>query len=63
MAITVEVPFEVLRWGDVVATGVVDGDELWLAPGSYRVRVLAGSAAGEYPVEVTPAEPATVPVP
>ena len=62
MAITVEVPFEVLRGDEVVATGTVGGEELTLAPGSYRVRVLAGSGAGEYPAEVTPGESTTVPV-
>ncbi len=62
MAVTVEVPFEVLRGNDVVATGVVDGEELALPPGPYRVRVLAGPTPAEYPVEVVGGEPRTVPV-
>lgn len=62
MAVTVEVPFEVLRGDEVVATGVVNGDEVSLAPGAYTVRVLASSAPAEYPVEVVGGEERTVPV-
>lgn len=62
MAVTVELPFEVLRGEEVVATGVVNGEDVSLAPGPYRVRVLGGSAPAEYPVEVTGGETRTVPV-
>jgi hypothetical protein len=60
MAVTVEVPFEVLRDGTVVATGVVNGEPLTLVPGPYVVRVLTGSAPSERPVEITAGETTTV---
>jgi hypothetical protein len=60
MALTVEVPYEVLRGDEVVATGVVNGEEVSLAPGAYTVRVLGGSATTEYPVEVVGGEERTV---
>ena len=62
MAVTVETPFEVLRGADVVATGVVNGGAVTLTPGQYRVHVLAGAAAAEYPVEIVAGEDQTVPV-
>jgi len=62
MAVTVEVPFEVLRGDEVVATGVVGGEEVALLPGPYRVRVLAGPTPAEYAVEVVGGETLTVPV-
>ena len=62
MAVTVETPFEVLRGADVVTTGVVNGEVVSLAPGQYRVRVLAGAATAEYPVEVTAGGEHRVPV-
>lgn len=62
MALTVEVPFEVLSGDEVVATGVVNGDEVSLRPGSYRVRVLQGSTPAEYEAEVVGGETRTVPV-
>jgi hypothetical protein len=40
------VPFDVLSGDEVVATGVVDGPELRLAPGPYRIRIL-GATNGE----------------
>jgi hypothetical protein len=61
MAVTVELPFEVLREDEVVATGVVNGDAVTLAPGSYRVRVLGGLAPSEYTATVTAGETSTVP--
>jgi len=60
MAITVEVPFEVLLDGTVVATGVVNGEPLTLVPGSYVVRVLTGSAPAEHAVAITSGETTTV---
>jgi len=62
MALTVEVPFEVLRGDEVVATGVVNGDEVPLRPGPYRVRVLQGQTPAEYEVEVVGGETRSVPV-
>jgi hypothetical protein len=61
MAVTVEVPFEVLSGDEVMATGVVNGEALSLAPGSYRVRVLDGSAPTEVAVDVASGETTTVP--
>jgi hypothetical protein len=62
MALTVEVPFEVVQGDEVVATGVVNGDAVTLRPGAYRVRVLQGSAPVEYEAEVVGGETRTVPV-
>jgi hypothetical protein len=62
MAVTVEPPFEVLRGEDVVVAGVVNGETVSLVPGTYRVRVLAGAATAEYPVEITAGEEQTLPV-
>jgi hypothetical protein len=62
MAATVESSFEVLRGDDVVATGVVNGATVALSPGAYRVRVLAGSATAEHPVEIGAGEERVVPV-
>jgi hypothetical protein len=62
MAVTVEPPFEVLRGEDVVVAGVVNGETVSLVPGAYRVRVLAGAATAEYPVEITAGEEQTLPV-
>ena len=62
MAVTVEVPFEVLRGDEVVATGVVNGEDVTLPPGPYRVRVLGGATSTEYPVDVVGGETRTVPV-
>ena len=62
MAVTVEPPFEVLRGEDVVVAGVVNGETVSLVPGAYRVRVLAGVATAEYPVEITAGEERTLPV-
>ncbi len=56
IAVTVEVPFEVVLGDEVIATGVVNGDEVSLAPGAYTVRVLAGATPSEYPVEVVGGE-------
>ena len=61
MAVTVEVPFEVLRGDEVVATGVVNGEAMSLPPSSYRVRVLGGGAPTERDVEVTSGETTTTP--
>jgi hypothetical protein len=62
MAVTVEVPFEVLRGDEIVGTGVVNGEELSLVPGAYRVRVLGGGAPAERDVEVTAGETSTLPL-
>lgn len=56
MAATVETAYQVLRGDDVVATGVVNGQAVTLAPGQYRVRVLVGSASREHIVEITAGE-------
>jgi hypothetical protein len=61
MAVTVEMPFEVLQGDELVATGVVNGDAVSLAPGSYRVRVLGSGTAVERDVEVTANETTTIP--
>jgi hypothetical protein len=39
MGASLQVPYEVLEGDEVVATGVVNGDALRLAPGTYRVRI------------------------
>lgn len=63
MALTVEVPFEVLRADDLVTTGVVNGADLSLAPGAYTVRILRGGAPTDFPVEIVAGEERTVGVP
>ncbi len=40
MSQSLDVPFEVLADGEVVATGVVNGEAVQLLPGAYQVRVL-----------------------
>jgi hypothetical protein len=46
MGASLQVPYEVLLGDEVIATGVVNGEALRLAPGTYRVRV-PGSPAQE----------------
>jgi hypothetical protein len=62
MAVTVEVPFEVLRGDEVVGTGVVNGETVSLVPGSYRVRVLGAGVPLERDVVVTAGETRTLPL-
>ena len=52
MRASLAVPFEVLAGDQVVATGVVDGAPVRLAPGTYRVRVLGTPARELGPVTV-----------
>jgi hypothetical protein len=47
-------PFEVLSADEVIATGIVDGPELRLAPGTYQVRTLGATPRDLGPVTVEP---------
>jgi hypothetical protein len=51
---SLSVPFEVLSGSEVVATGVVNGPELRLVPGTYRVRVLGSTPRDLSPVVLEP---------
>jgi hypothetical protein len=48
MRASLATPFDVLRGDEVVGTGVVNGPELRLVPGTYRIRLL-GSSGRELP--------------
>ena len=63
MALTVEVPFEVLRGDELVETGVVNGADVVLAPGAYTVRVLRGATPTEIAVDVVGGEERVVEAP
>jgi hypothetical protein len=54
MRASLALPFEVLSGEEVVGTGVVNGPELRLAPGTYRVRLLGSSPRELPPVTVEP---------
>lgn len=51
MGASLRVPFEILRDGNVVASGVVNGEPLRLEPGTYVVR-LPGATPREIPLTV-----------
>lgn len=51
MGESLRVPFEIVRDGVVVATGVVNGESLLLEPGTYIVR-LPGATLREFPLTV-----------
>jgi hypothetical protein len=54
MGSALALPFEVRDGDEVVATGVVDGPEIRLAPGVYRVRLLGSTPRDLPPVTVEP---------
>jgi hypothetical protein len=54
MGSALALPFEVLDGNEVVATGIVDGPELRLAPGTYQVRLLGATPRDLPPVTVEP---------
>jgi hypothetical protein len=54
MGSALSLPFEVLDGDQVVATGIVDGPELRLAPGTYQVRLLGATPRNLPPVTVEP---------
>jgi hypothetical protein len=60
MGSTLRLPFEVLRDDEVVATGIVGGEAVRLAPGEYRVRLLGSAPRDLGPVTVEPAGEHTV---
>lgn len=54
MGSSLSLPFEVLSGDEVRATGLVDGPELRLPPGTYRVRTLGAAPRDLGPVTVEP---------
>ncbi len=54
MTSALEIPFEVHRGGELIATGVVNGEPVILAPGTYQVTVLTTGSTEVMDVVIEP---------